>query len=165
MNILGFALPQACFLKLFPSPWLVNAGNNPAVCWFWPCGSFSPCLVRFPRMGALACNFLNTKCAIHYYSNSLSPSRPRILWFAMGCFCLITAVRFSEFSCKVLKYSVAPSLNHEINTLEEKFESWLFSYARLMRKISECEEEFILLWFLSPEIQCNRPAQENATTN
>lgn len=158
MNILGFALPEACFLKLSPSLWLFNAGKNPAMCGFWPCGSFSPCLVCFPRLGALACNFLNTKCAIYYFSNSLSLVHPRILWFVTGCFCIITAVIFSEFSYKLLIYSGTLSLHHEINRLDEKFESRLFSYARLMQRIIQCEEEFLLVWFLSPEIQCNGPA-------
>lgn len=135
------------------------------MCGFWPCGSISRCLVCFPRPGALACNFLSTKCATYYFSNSLSPVRPWILWFVTGCFCIITAVILAEFSCKWLKYSGTLFLHHEINRVDETFESWLFSYARLMQKITECEEEFLLLCFLSPQIQCNGPAQENATTN
>ena len=148
-----------------PSLWLFNTGKHPAACGFWPCWSFGPCLLRFPRPGALACNFLNTKCAIDYFSNSLSLVRPRIFWFVMGCFCIITAVIFSKCSCKLLTFSGTLSLHREINILDEKLESWLFSYARLMRKITECEKEFLLLWFLSPKMQRDGPAQENSTTN
>lgn len=140
MNILGFALPQACFLKLFLSLWLFNAGKNPATCGFWPCGSFSPCLVRFPGLGVLACNFLNTKYAIHYFSNSLGPDCSRILWFVTGCFCIIAAV----------KYSGTLSLHREINRLDEKFASWLFLYTRLMWKITECEEELFFIMVFKP---------------
>lgn len=110
------------------------------MCGFWPCGSSSLSgLAPFPRLSALACNFLNMKSAIYYFSEDPGPlggpfSNALIYgWMFLHHEQLVYSqrVRVNCFLFSFLHERAGDTFScHEIHFADEKCDGWLFSSGR-----------------------------------